>query len=93
MARNIFLISEINTGDLNNIDIMGVILTVDDPTIAITDEGPKNIQRFTFINHEQLPVCVTLYSSSFAINPPFEAAANLKSWIESKTIEELQELL
>ncbi|KAG9137792.1 hypothetical protein Leryth_025995 [Lithospermum erythrorhizon] len=32
-------------------------------------------------------------SSSFAINPPFEAAANLKSWIESKTIEELQELM
>ncbi|GAA0157948.1 hypothetical protein LIER_38551 [Lithospermum erythrorhizon] len=126
-----------NAGNLNNMDIMGVILVYANPTTVITDHGLKNIQRFTFVDMERIPISVTLWgemkeimspileeaantlsvvvvrrlspskskfkliglslsaknSSSFTINPPLELVFNLKSWIDSKTRQELEEFL
>ncbi|GAA0159641.1 hypothetical protein LIER_16367 [Lithospermum erythrorhizon] len=112
---------------------MGAVIAFEEPTNIVVDGKLKKIQRFTFVDMEMIPICITLWeemtdiqgpvlmeamnsraavvakrlsftkyngislasknSSSFIINPPIEEALNLKSWIESKTDEEIQAML
>ncbi|GAA0175332.1 hypothetical protein LIER_28522 [Lithospermum erythrorhizon] len=56
-----------DSSNLNNIDIMGVIICVQDPTTIVTANKIKKIQRFTFVDMEILPIRLTLWEESVEI--------------------------
>ncbi|GAA0171266.1 hypothetical protein LIER_41117 [Lithospermum erythrorhizon] len=66
---------------------MGVILAYANPTTVITDQGLKNIQRFTFVDMERILISVTLWGEMKEImNPILEEAANTLSVVVAKRL-------
>ncbi|GAA0170169.1 hypothetical protein LIER_40906 [Lithospermum erythrorhizon] len=76
-----------SVGDINNIDIVGAIIDFEEPTIVNTVNGLKNIQRFTFIDIEKIPLTVTLSEEMPKIvGPILEEAANKMSIVVVKRL-------
>ncbi|GAA0175865.1 hypothetical protein LIER_28961 [Lithospermum erythrorhizon] len=53
------LIARHSTTKLSSVDIMDVVLAFENPTIVSTQEGPKHVQTFTFVDKEKIPISVS----------------------------------
>ncbi|GAA0167299.1 hypothetical protein LIER_40349 [Lithospermum erythrorhizon] len=66
---------------------MGVIIAVEEPTTVITINGLRNIQRFTFVDIEKIPISVTLWEEMPEIeSPALIKAANTLSVVIAKRL-------
>ncbi|GAA0157580.1 hypothetical protein LIER_14820 [Lithospermum erythrorhizon] len=67
--------------------IMGIITAIEEPTIANTVNGLKNIQKVTFINMEKILIYVTLWEEMPEIEgPSLIEAANTLSVVIGKCL-------
>ncbi|GAA0158119.1 hypothetical protein LIER_15225 [Lithospermum erythrorhizon] len=56
--------------NINNFKIMGAVIAFEDPTNVIVDGKLKKIQRFTFVDMEMIPICITLWEEMTDIQGP-----------------------
>ncbi|GAA0149999.1 hypothetical protein LIER_09034 [Lithospermum erythrorhizon] len=80
------LIAKHSTTKLSSVDIMGVVLAFENPTIVSTQEGPKHVQRFTFVDKEKIPISVSVWEEMSILQGPVltEAAKTLSVVVEKR---------
>ncbi|KAG9143638.1 hypothetical protein Leryth_017136 [Lithospermum erythrorhizon] len=71
----------------NNLEIMGAVIAFEDAMNVVADGKLKRIQRFTFVDMEIVPICMTLWEEmTDSQGPVLMEAANSRAVVVAKRL-------